>query len=104
MADTESLHAVHTICDRLTERSASLFLGAGINAGIKNNDGIAFPLGVSLGQLICERLLERPGLSLPLDEAAEIARHRMGARALRRYPKTVFRSLMRRYHSSAESS
>ena len=34
----EKLKAIEIICNKLTERNATLFLGSGINSGIKNPD------------------------------------------------------------------
>ena len=44
MATPETLDAVRRICDRLTERRATLFLGAGVNADVKNDKGEECPL------------------------------------------------------------
>ena len=66
------------ICDRLSERKATLFLGAGVNAGIVSADGDPFPLGSNLASYICTELLGDSQLELTLDEAAENARYKVG--------------------------
>ena len=42
---------IETICNHLTERTATLFLGAGINAGLRNNSNDEFPLSLELSRL-----------------------------------------------------
>lgn len=72
MADDEKsdvLSAIRNICDHLVERSAVLFLGAGINAGIRNSQGESCPLGQDLSNWICRDLLESPDTKVGLDEA-----------------------------------
>jgi Flp pilus assembly protein TadD len=83
--DATTLDAVRRICDRLSERTATLFLGAGINAGVTSDTGEAFPLGQDLSDWISRDLLGSPGLHIPLDESAEIARYKLGATELNRY-------------------
>jgi hypothetical protein len=79
--------AYKRICDRLTDRATTLFLGAGVNAKLTARDepSLCMPLGPDLAALICRNLLSAPGLSLSLDEAAEIARHRLGPKEVNRY-------------------
>jgi len=45
---TTMLEAIEMVCNRLSERSATLFLGAGINANVRNDNGEKFPLGQGL--------------------------------------------------------
>jgi SIR2-like domain len=85
LTDDAILQAVETICDRLSERTATLFLGAGINAGVKDTHGRSFPLGSGLAEWIATDLLESPDLSTSLSEVAEIARYRVGEEALNSY-------------------
>ncbi len=93
MPDTESrvvqsdiaLEAMHCICDHLVERSAVLFLGAGVNAGIKSDAGDNCPLARDLSALLCKDLLGSPETQVPLDEAVEIARHKLGPKAVNDY-------------------
>jgi tetratricopeptide (TPR) repeat protein len=79
------MEAVEVICGHLTERTATLFLGAGINAGTTNDSGEAFPLADELSAWICRDLLGDTALKLPLDEAAEIARYRLSNKAVNQY-------------------
>lgn len=80
-----SIEALRTLCDHLTERTATLFLGAGVNAGVVNPDGVICPLGSELSSWICRDLLLSPETSVPLDEASEMARHAVGERAFNEY-------------------
>lgn len=83
---TETLFsALRNICDHLSERTATLFLGAGINWGITDDAGERFPLGNDLRDAIARDLLASPGLSVALDDAAEMARFRLGDRLLNDY-------------------
>lgn len=84
--------AVKHICDRLSNRSAVLFLGAGVNYGIKNPQGEPFPLGQGLSDLISEKLLDSPGFSSNLDEVAEIAKQRCGDKAVNKFIHDHFES------------
>jgi len=77
--------AINTICDRFAERRASLFLGAGINAGVSSKAGESFPLGRGLSDLIARDLLEEPGAGYSLQDAAEMARYRVGDRMVNDY-------------------
>lgn len=79
------LDAIRNICDHLVERSTTLFLGAGVNAGIKNADGIKCPLGQELSDWICKDLLLSPETKVPLDEAVEMARHKLGVKPVNDY-------------------
>jgi tetratricopeptide (TPR) repeat protein len=76
--------AIKFICDRLTERTATLFLGAGVNYGITNNAGEQFPLGQALADWVARDLLNSGSLG-GLDETAEIARLKFGSEALNNY-------------------
>lgn len=81
----EFLEPIRYICDHLTERTATLFLGAGINAGVKSNSGQACPLAADLSHWICNDLLSTSELDIALDEAVEIARYKLGEKALNDY-------------------
>ncbi len=76
------LNAIQNICDHLVERAATAFLGAGINAGIKDDSGQTFPLGSALSELLCSELLKSPETKTTLDEAVEMARYTLGAKAV----------------------
>jgi len=84
------LRALEHICGRLSERRASLFLGAGINAGIRAPDGTSFPFGEDLARMICRDLLGDAELVLTLDEAAEYARFKIGAPEFNKYLFDLF--------------
>jgi hypothetical protein len=79
------LKAIETICNKLTERNAVLFLGSGINSEIRNPEGILALVGQELSILISNNLLESKTLDVSLAEAAEMARHRLGNRSLNNY-------------------
>lgn len=81
----EIVDIIETVCDRLSERTATLFLGAGINAGLKNSRGDEFPLGDGLSKWVCRDLLEADDLDIDLPQAAEIARQKLGSPALNQY-------------------
>jgi len=83
--DKTILDAIRNICDHLVERSATLFLGAGINAGIKSLAGERCPLGQDLSAWICRDLLASPETKVPLDEAVEMARYKVGPKAVNDY-------------------
>ena len=89
---TVALDAIRNICDHLQERASTLFLGAGINAGIRNDEGRTCPLGGELSDRICKDLLATPGANIPLDEAVEIARYRLGNKAVNDYIYDVLNS------------
>jgi tetratricopeptide (TPR) repeat protein len=86
------LQAVEAICSRLTERRATLFLGAGANFGIRNSEGKDCPLGQQLANYIARDVLHVEESNLLLDEVAEIARLKVGARALNDYLFKLFNS------------
>src|SRR5215216_2252665 len=92
MEDETILRSISTICDRLSERTATLFLGAGINAGIVNDNDENFPLGQDLSDMISRDLLDAPGLGVSLDEAAEMARYKIGDKELNSYLFEKFES------------
>jgi hypothetical protein len=94
MADrnVQMLDAIQNICDHLVERAASVFLGTGVNAGIKNVAGHDFPLGGDLSYLICKDLLASPETKVPLDEAVEMARYSPGAKAVNDFIYDTFKS------------
>ncbi|MHB8503766.1 MAG: SIR2 family NAD-dependent protein deacylase [Candidatus Acidiferrales bacterium] len=79
------LSSVRNLCDHLVERSAILFLGAGINAGIKNPQGESFPLGQDLSNWICRDLLNSAETKVGLDEAVEMAHYKLGSKAVNDY-------------------
>src|ERR1700689_5316127 len=86
------LAAIRNIWDHLVERSAVLFLGAGINAGIQNRDGERCPLGQDLSNWICRDLLDSPETKVGLDEAVEMARYRLGVKPVNDYIYTKLES------------
>jgi tetratricopeptide (TPR) repeat protein len=87
--DPTLAHAVKIICDRLSERTATLFLGAGVNAGIQNDNDEKFPLGQRLGNLISAKFL-KSSVERPLDEAAEMAIHLAGRQSVNAYIYDLF--------------
>ena len=48
--DGKVLSSLQMICDHLSDRTAALFLGAGVNAGLFNGKGEEFPLGQGLSK------------------------------------------------------
>lgn len=79
------LEAVEFVCEKLANRSATLFLGAGINYGLKNGDGLLFPMGQGLSDLIAVNLLKENDYRGPLDDVSEIAKTKIGDRAVNEY-------------------
>ena len=77
--------AIEVICEKLSERQAVLFLGAGINADLKNAAQKEFPLGHDLARWIASDLLNESELELPLDEAAEMAIMKLGRKEFNAY-------------------
>ena len=71
-------HALEAICGHLSERTAVLFLGAGINATTKAKDGSTFPLGTHLSNLITTKLLEDNESKIDLIDAADMGRRKFG--------------------------
>jgi len=67
------------------ERTATLFLGAGVNGGITNESGVKMPLGDALSVEIASSLLASPGLDLPLVQTAQLARARVGEQQFNRF-------------------
>lgn len=86
-----TLDAIRNICDHLVERAATLFLGAGVNAGIRNTAGPSFPLGQELSEWICKDLLKSPETKAPLDEAVEMARYSLGQKTVNDYLYDAFK-------------
>ncbi|MGZ4886287.1 MAG: hypothetical protein ACXV5O_01130, partial [Candidatus Aminicenantales bacterium] len=82
---TGSSTVMEHICEKLSDRSAVLFLGAGINDGIINDGGVSFPLGRELGRRLAEDVLGDPDLAATLDEVAEMARYKIGEKEFNRY-------------------
>jgi tetratricopeptide (TPR) repeat protein len=82
MTSDLALQAAESICEHLSDRTATLFLGAGVNAGVVNASGQSLASGADLSARICDKLLDSPDLKMGLDEAAEIARTKVGATAL----------------------
>jgi hypothetical protein len=83
--DLKTIEALNIICDHLSERTATLFLGAGVNAGIASTSGDLFPNGKELSKWICIDLLNSPDLEINLDDAAEMARFKLGSHEVNRY-------------------
>lgn len=83
--DIAVVEVVEGICNRLEERTATLFLGAGVNAGLFNAAGEPFPMGSGLSTWIAQDLLDSPELEISLEEAAEMARFRLGEAAVNEY-------------------
>jgi hypothetical protein len=79
------LDAIQNICDHLVERAATLFLGAGVNAGVKNLAGESCPFAPELSEWICRDLLKSPETKVPLDESVEMARHALGPKVVNDY-------------------
>lgn len=79
------LDAIQNVCDHLVERAATLFLGAGVNSGVTNDAGKQCPAGAELAIWICRDLLNSPQTKAPLDEAVEMARYKLGAKAVNDY-------------------
>jgi len=77
--------AIEYICDRLCERTVELFLGAGVNAGIKTNEHIEFPLGNGLSNHICSDLLGEIDMNINLQNSSEMAIHKYGREAFNKY-------------------
>ncbi len=77
--------AIRNICDHLVERSSTLFLGAGINAGIRNSEDERCPLGQDLSEWICRDLLGSPETKVALDDAVEMARYKLGPKPVNDY-------------------
>lgn len=84
--------AIEIICEKLSERNAVLFLGAGINAGVKNEKGGLFPLSQELSDQIARDLLGDENLNLTLDEATEMARYKLGKEEVNNYLYRLFSS------------
>lgn len=78
----KAIEAVERICEHLSDRTATLFLGAGINAGVIDSNSQSLASGLDLSKRICEKLLDSPDLEMSLQEAAEIARSKVGAQDL----------------------
>jgi hypothetical protein len=76
---------IRAICDHLVERTATLFLGAGVNAGLLSSEGVLCPFAADLSTWLCTDLLMSPETHVPLDEATEMARHAVGERAFNDY-------------------
>lgn len=89
-AERNFRQVLEILCNHLADRTAVLFLGAGVNYGTKNDRGVCFPLADGLASEISRDLLQSPELKLPLDEAAEIARYRLGPKALNDYLYDTF--------------
>jgi len=84
--------AIESVCGHLSQRTAILFLGAGVNYGTINANGVSLPLGTDLAAAICRDLLDLPKPSIGLDEAAEIVRYTHGERSLNEYLYELFDS------------
>ncbi len=77
--------AIENICNKLADRNANLFLGAGINSGILNSEGEQFPLAEQLAHESSEEILGNSTLSLGLDAIADMARFKVGNEAFNQY-------------------
>lgn len=84
------LHALEAVTGHLQDRSAVLFLGAGINHGTKASDGTAFPLAQSLASLIANKLLNDPKANLDLPDASDMARRKLGDKAFNEFIYSEF--------------
>jgi tetratricopeptide (TPR) repeat protein len=73
------------------ERRVALFLGSGVNYGLKNSEGIECPLGLDLSDMIARDVLNMPGGRRPLDNIAEMARFRVGSNQLNSYLYKLFK-------------
>jgi hypothetical protein len=85
LMEEQSTSAMQLLCDRLSDRTATLFLGAGVNAGVVNLQGDSFPLGQALSDWISRDLLEDDSKAIPLSESSEIARYKLGKEPLNKY-------------------
>jgi len=65
--------AIESVCGHLSQRTAILFLGAGVNYGTINANGVSLPLGTDLAAAICRDLLDLPKPSIGLDLTANEA-------------------------------
>ena len=92
--NTDFNAAIEAICGHFAQRTAVLFLGAGVNHGVKNQKGESFPLGGDLAQSISKDLLSLSPSNLTLQDAAEIARYDLGKEALNEYLFTKFSSFV----------
>lgn len=90
--DDPATFAIRVVCDRLADRTASLFVGAGVNAGITNGAGERMPLGGDLAHWIARDLLGDASDTLDLEDAAEMARERVGSAAVNTYLYERFQS------------
>jgi tetratricopeptide (TPR) repeat protein len=81
----QQVEPLEHIIDRLTERTAVLFIGAGVNSGILDDAGNHMPLGDGLASVISTTLLDQPDLSLPLQQTAQLARARVGDQQFNRF-------------------
>lgn len=88
--DEPVARSIQHICEKLSDRTATLFLGAGINYGLETPTGLAFPLGQGLSNILASRLLNEPELGLPLDEVAEICESKVGKTAVNALISSVF--------------
>jgi hypothetical protein len=90
--DAVVLDAIRNICDHLVERATTLFLGAGVNAQLRDVSGQLCPFGPELSEWICRDLLASPETKVPLDEAVEIARYKFGPKLVNDYIYATLRS------------
>jgi tetratricopeptide (TPR) repeat protein len=79
------LEVIQNVCDHLVERTATLFLGAGVNAGLTNKSGVKCPFAADLSEWICRDLLGSPDTRVGLDDAVEMAQHKLGLKAVNDY-------------------
>lgn len=73
------------ICEHLCDRTATLFLGAGVNYGIRNQSGQMIPMGSDLADMICRDLIQDKDLKLGLEEASDMAIYKLGTQSVNKY-------------------
>jgi len=74
----DMLDAIETICNHLSARTATLFLGQKINCNSFNNEEARFPSDEEICRLICQELLGSSEPTISLDEAVSMARYKIG--------------------------
>jgi tetratricopeptide (TPR) repeat protein len=88
----DTSQAIRFVCEKLTERKAVLFLGAGVNAGTKDVEGNEFLLGHGLAQAICRDLLHETTFNATLQHSSTLAEHKYSRPELNGF---IYRSLSR---------
>src|SRR5487761_2452275 len=74
--------AIQELCKALAHRSASVFLGAGMNAGLTRPDGTTFPLGAGLAKQLAASLPNDDLAGSPLTHVAELVEFQGGRHSL----------------------